>query len=119
MMSDPRKFRSSPRRRLNTQISLWKNRIPETVIAKDISVTGVFIETTELIRPRAYHVLTLNLPTHQNFTALCKVVRTGGGRGLGVGLEFVDLKQRDRDQIAAYVDAALGHAAASAVAAVA
>ena len=110
MTTPTRKFRRSPRRRLNTAVSLWKNRTPEQVQAKDISATGVFIETAEFIRPGSFLTLTLNLPAQPRFTALCKVVRANNGRGFGVGLEFVDVKRKDRERIVEFVDGALAHA---------
>ncbi len=75
--------------------------------ATEISASGVFLRTREVMAEGAMVTLRLTLPgIKRAFTVLGKVVRTAKG-GLftapGMGIRFVDIRPAERAAISSYV----------------
>lgn len=75
--------------------------------AVEISGSGIFLKTRQLLAEGSMLTLRLTLPGLKHaFTVLGKVVRTVKGGLLapaGMGIRFLDLRPTDREAILAYV----------------
>lgn len=75
--------------------------------ATEISASGVFLRTKEVLAEGAMVTVRLTLPgLKRAFTVLGKVVRTARGgvfTAPGMGIRFIDIRPTERDAIASYV----------------
>lgn len=102
MLEERRKFQ---RLALRTEIWLGQDgiftRTNETLT--DLSESGAFIETSQRYPVGAILSLRFRLPNLADFISCAIIVRhTKGGTGLGV--EFLDLRIEDRQQIRLFIE---------------
>jgi Tfp pilus assembly protein PilZ len=69
----------------------------------NISAGGLFINTEEPIRAGTRMVVRFELPNKHRVIAVSRVCYARKGRGLGV--EFLNLDEEDRDEILAFIGA--------------
>jgi len=69
----------------------------------NISAGGLFINTEEPIRAGTRMVVRFELPNKHRVIAVSRVCYARKGRGLGV--EFLNLDEEDRDEIQAFIGA--------------
>jgi hypothetical protein len=69
----------------------------------NISAGGLFINTEEPIRAGTRMVVRFELPNKHRVIAVSRVCYARKGRGLGV--EFLNLDDEDRDEILAFIGA--------------
>jgi hypothetical protein len=69
----------------------------------NISAGGLFINTEEPIRAGTRMVVRFELPNKHRVIAVSRVCYARKGRGLGV--EFLNLDEEDRDEIVAFIGA--------------
>ena len=69
----------------------------------NISSGGMFINTEEPIRAGTRMVVRFELPNKHRVIAVSRVCYARKGRGLGV--EFLNLDDEDRDEIMSYIEA--------------
>ena len=67
----------------------------------NISTGGMFISTEEPLRTGTRMVIRFELPNRHRVIAVSRVCYTRKGRGLGV--EFLNLDDEDREEIEAYI----------------
>lgn len=106
MRNENRAFARAP---LTGPVKFFEWNRAQAADAVEISASGIFLKTSQLLAEGSMLTLRLTLPgIRQAFTVLGKVVRTVKG-GLfapaGMGIRFVDLRPADRDCIVAYVTA--------------
>jgi Tfp pilus assembly protein PilZ len=67
----------------------------------NISIGGLFITTDEPIRAGTRMVVRFELPNKHRVIAVSRVCYTR--KGLGLGVEFLNLDEEDREEIEAYI----------------
>jgi uncharacterized protein (TIGR02266 family) len=67
----------------------------------NISLGGMFITTEEPIRVGTRMVVRFELPNHHRVIAVSRVCYAR--KGLGLGVEFLNLDEEDREEIDAYI----------------
>ena len=67
----------------------------------NISIGGMFITTEEPIRAGTRMVVRFELPNRHRVIAVSRVCYTR--KGLGLGVEFLNLDEEDRDEIESYI----------------
>lgn len=104
MRHDNRQFHRAP---LTQPVKFFEWDRASAADAVEISASGIFLKTRQLLAEGSMLTLRLTLPGLRHaFTVLGKVVRTVKGGLLapaGMGIRFLDLRPGDRDAIVAYV----------------
>jgi uncharacterized protein (TIGR02266 family) len=88
-------------------VRLWHWNTPRVVLAREVSVGGVFVQTDAPIPEGAHVTLRLELPGERGMTVLGRVVRTVRGGVLaapGMGIRFLDLLPSQVRSISSYVE---------------
>jgi c-di-GMP-binding flagellar brake protein YcgR len=74
----------------------------------NVSVGGLFINSTEPLRAGTRMVVRFELPNKYRVIAVSRVCYTR--KGMGFGVEFLGLDEADRQEIQAYVSSVKGNA---------
>ncbi len=107
-MSVDSEHRNGSRAPLATAIRFWKWNEPRTAQGGELSTSGIFLRTHDVIQEGAHVTIRLELPGHSGITVLGRVVRTVKGGLLevaGMGIRFLDLVPTQKALIEEFVAA--------------
>lgn len=108
MLTDHHEHREYERTPLSGPVRYWDWDRVQQGQASEISGSGIFLKTRELLPEGAHVTLRLELPgQHRGMTVLGRVVRTVHGGLLaaaGMGIRFLDLSPSQRQLIQTFVE---------------